>query len=47
MSTKSPVKLRIWGSMPGEGINTQGHVLVNKTNDGVDLNVIFAEIEQL
>ena len=33
--------------MPGEGINTQGHVLVNRTADGVDLNLIWAEIEQL
>ena len=33
--------------MPGEGINTQGHVLVNKTADGVDLNLIWAEIETL
>ena len=47
MSTKILTRLRIWGSMPGEGINTQGHVLVNKTADGVDLNLIWAEIEQL
>ena len=47
MTTNNPVRLRIWGSEQGSGINTQGHVLVNKTNDGVDLNVIFAEIESL
>ena len=47
MSTKSLIRLRIWGGMPGEGINTQGHVLVNKTADGVDLNLIWDEIETL
>ena len=31
----------------GRAFNTQGHVLVNKTTDGVDLNVICDEIEQL
>lgn len=47
MATNSLIRLHITGSMPGEGINTQGHVLVNRTNDGVDLNVIFAEIETI
>ena len=47
MSANNLVSLRIWGGMPGEGINTQGHVLVNHTADGVDLNVVFAEIERL
>ncbi len=47
MSANNLVRLRITGSQPGEGINTQGHVLVNKTADGVDLNLIWSEIEQL
>ena len=47
MATKSLIRFRITGSMPGEGINTSGHVFVNKTANGVILNLIFAEIEQL
>lgn len=39
---------RIWGGAGGKGgISTSGDVLVNKTADGVDLNEIWAEIQDV
>jgi len=41
-------KLRIWGGSGGKsGISTVGDVLVNMTADGVDLNDIWAEVQQV
>lgn len=41
-------KFRIWGGAGGRGgVSTQGDVLVNLTADGVDLNEIWAEIQQV
>lgn len=41
----SSVRLRIWGGMPG--YQDSGGVLVNETADGVSLDVLFEEIEQV
>src|SRR5690242_5601755 len=38
-------KFRIWGS--DSGVSTHGDVLVNQTADGVDLNDIWAEIQEV
>lgn len=39
---------RIWGSSGGKGgVSTHGDVLVNQTSDGVDLNDVWAEIQDV
>lgn len=41
-------KFRIWGGAGGKGgISTHGDVLVNQTADGVDLNLVWAEIQDV
>ncbi|BCO81168.1 hypothetical protein MINTM009_49500 [Mycobacterium intracellulare] len=41
-------KFRIWGSSGGKGgVSTHGDVLVNQTADGVDLNDIWAEVQEV
>ena len=35
------------GELMAKGISTQGDVLVNMTSDGVDLNQIWAEVQDV